>query len=243
MPGGSSAVRPALETAPVWSPDDKQIAFASERDGGRNLYRKASSNVSNEELLFKSDQPKTPTDWFHDMLLFESQDPKNGTDILVLTGAGGAPADVKVTPYLNTQFNERQARVSPDGRFVAYTSDAANISEVYVQTFPDPKGGRWPISQGGGQFPHWSRDGKELFYTVGAAGGVVPRMMSVAVTLSPQFKAGIPKVLFPVPPGSNAFDVTGNGQQFIKLAVASATSDAQPASINVVLNWAAGLRK
>ncbi len=67
--------------------------------------------------------------------------------------------------------------------------------------------------------------------------------MSVQVTLTPQFKAGIPKVLFQVPNGTSPFDVTGDGQNFIKLALVSATPVAPPEPITVVLNWAAGLRK
>jgi hypothetical protein len=84
---------PALDTAPVWSPDDKQIIFVSERDGGRNLYRKASSNSGNEELLFKSNERKTPTDWSRDarFLLCESQDAKTATDILCAHGPRGRP--------------------------------------------------------------------------------------------------------------------------------------------------------
>ena len=106
-----------------------------------------------------------------------------------------------------------------------------------MQTFPDPKvGTRVQVSQGGGLVPHWRRDGKELFYLAG--GG---RMMSVEVTLTSQFKALIPKVLFQVPAGAPAFDVTGDGQKFIKLAT-SAGADAPP-PITVVLNWAAGLKK
>ena len=68
-------------------------------------------------------------------------------------------------------------------------------------------------------------------------------MMSVEVTLTPQFKALIPKVLFQVPAGSTAFDVTGDGQKFIKLVTPSASSDVPPAPITVVFNWAAGLKK
>ncbi len=158
----------------------------------------------------------------------------------MLTGPGGAPGDAKATPYLSTQFNERQARFSPDGRFVAYTSDSSGTTEVYVQTFPDPKvGTRVQLSQGGGQLPHWRRDGKELFYLVPGPGG---RMMSVEVTLTPQFRALIPKVLFQAPAGPNSFDVTSDGQKFIRLAT-SASADLPPTPITVVLNWTAGLKK
>jgi hypothetical protein len=80
-----------------------------------------------------------------------------------------------------------------------------------------------------------------LFYLLGGAVG--GRLMSVEVTLTPQFKAGIPKVLFQVPNGTGPFDVTGDGQNFIKLALVSSTPGTQPEPITVVLNWAARLRK
>ena len=126
---------------------------------------------------------------------------------------------------------------------MAYGSDASGTLEVYVQPFPNPSGGKWMVSKGGGQQPHWRRDGKELFYRApgGAGGGVV---MAVDVTLTPAFKAGVPKMLFAFPPGNNPFDVSADGQKFVKAVVATAAnSGAPPEPITVVLNWAAGLRK
>ena len=101
-------------------------------------------------------------------------------------------------------------------------------------------GGRWPVSQGGGNLPRWRRDGKELFYLTGGSG----RLMAVAVTLSPGFQAGIPKQLFQFPPGAvRPYDVTSDGQKFISFATEAATSNTPPSAITVVLNWQAGLKK
>lgn len=94
------------------------------------------------------------------------------------------------------------------------------------------------MSKGGGQIPRWRRDGKELFY----ASASNPQIMVVDVQLSPSFQAGIPRLLFTVPAGPVAFDVTADGQKFAKFAVASA-STSTPTPITVVLNWEAGLRK
>ncbi len=228
---------PAADVAPVWSPDGSHIAFASERDGPLNLYQKVSNNAGNEEVLFQSAEPKTPTDWSHDgrFLLFTDTDPKTGPDIWVLPMIG----ERKPVPYLKTEFNETEARFSPDDRFVAYQSNLSGTNEIYVQTFPDPAGGRWTI--GTGNDPRWSRNGKELFYLTGGSG----RLMAVPVTLKPAFHAGLPKELFTFPPGPNSYDVTADGQKLIRFAFGTdpATSGAPPSPITVVLNWTAGLRK
>ena len=70
-------------------------------------------------------------------------------------------------PFLRTRFNEERATLSPDGRWVAYTSDERGTNEVYVQSFlpsPSARGGRWQIPTAGGTTANWSRNGRELFY-------------------------------------------------------------------------------
>jgi hypothetical protein len=95
------------------------------------------------------------------------------------------------------------------------------------------------VSKSGGNLPRWRRDGKELFYVSGGSG----RLMAVSVTLSPAFQAGIPKVLFQFPQGPGAYDVTADGQKFIRFAFETAASDGAPSPITVVLNWTALLKK
>ena len=138
---------------------------------------------------------------------------------------------------MSTGFNEGGARISPDGRFVAYMSDASSRNDVYVRTFPDPAGGQWTVSTVGGTLPHWRRDGKQLYYINQGS------LMAVDVTLNPTFKAGVPKELFKFPPGQNPFDVDAKGERFVKSVLADATPDSAPSPITVVLNWAAGLKR
>jgi eukaryotic-like serine/threonine-protein kinase len=232
---------PAADTSPVWSPDARYIVFASARDGVLNLYRKRSSNVGPEEALLRSSEPKIPTDWSRDgrFLLYTNTDSKSGNDIwfLPLTpeGAGGVR---KPTPYVKTEFNETYGRFSPDGRFVAYHSNASGQAEIYVQPFPDQTGGKWTVSKGGGILPRWRRDGKELFYTSLSESA---ELMAVEVSTSPAFSAGIPKTLFQFPAGPPAWDLTGDGQKFIRASTLEATTSSSP--IIVVLNWTAGLKK
>ena len=100
---------------------------------------------------------------------------------------------------------------------------------------------KWPISNGGGYQPRWRRDGKELLYFTGEG-----KLMSVDVTLSPSFKAGVPKVLFSAPiygGGVNVelhrWDLTPDGQKFL----INSTSTGQSSPIAVVINWQAALKK
>jgi Tol biopolymer transport system component len=248
---------PGLDASPVWSPDGIAIVFASERDGKRNLYQKASNNGSPETPLFKSDEDKVALDWSRDgrYLLFESIGAKTNADIWYLPmEKSSSPPQAK--PYLQTAFYERNARFSPDGRFVAYQSNESGSNEIYVQTFPDPMGGKWTISKGGGQWPVWRKDGKELFYLFApqARGYISPngfigarQLMAVDVTTTPSgpFKFGTPKSMFEMPPGIAPF-ATIDGQKFLgfmapgtaRTAPEAGAAPAPSAPITLVLNWA-----
>jgi Tol biopolymer transport system component/predicted Ser/Thr protein kinase len=249
---------PGQDETPVWSPDGASIVFRSNRDGVFNLYQKAASGAGTEVLLLKTALPKNPTDWSRDgrFLLFSSNDPKTLSDIWYLPMGGASPSEPK--PYLQTTFQEGEARFSPDGRFVAYVSNEAREIEVYVRTFPDSNGGKWTISKGGGQLPRWRKDGKELYYlsaprrnsvNTGFIGPADLMAVDVTTDASGHFKVGTPKALFQFPAGSAIYDVTGDGQKFIKVTAAAAadaapgTAAAPPAPITLVQNWVPALRK
>ena len=93
--------------------------------------------------------------------------------------------DGKVTPYLDNNFTGGQAALSPDERWLAYTSSESGVGEVVVQPFPDPSSGKWLISTGGGSAPRWRRDGRELFYV-----DKDRRLVSVPVNGSGRFEPG-----------------------------------------------------
>jgi dipeptidyl aminopeptidase/acylaminoacyl peptidase len=182
-------------------------------------------------------------DWSRDgrFLLFQEYDSALGKSHLWFFPMDG---DRKPTPYLQSEFNENAGQFSPDGRFVTYVSDQSGRDEVYVSSFPDPNAVRLLISRGGGNQPRWGRDGKELLYV--SADGM---LMSVDVTLSPVFKAGVPKVLFqsqiysggiPSNISGRAFwDIAPDGQRFLINTISADTS----ATLTVVLNWQAALKK
>ena len=221
---------PANDGAPAWSPDGARIAFNSNRGGQFNLYQKLSSGAGGDEELLKSGELKSPLDWSQDgrFIAYLVQSAKTRADIWILPLDG----DRQPFPFLQTPFNELGARFSPDGRWVAYTSDETGVPEVYVQSFP-ASGGKWQISSGGGTAPKWSRDGKELFYTNGG------KLMSVEVkTGGSTFEAGTPTLLFES--RGRTYDASADGQRFL---VAVPVEEATSTPITVVLNWTTDLKK
>jgi Tol biopolymer transport system component len=232
---------PRSDTDPIWSPDGTRIVFASSRGGAPNLYQKNAGGAGAEELLLKSDRVNIPEDWSRDgrFILFREIHPTTGSDIWVLPMAG----DARPQPYLQTRFGEMQARVSPDGRWVAYVSDESGQTEVYVQSFP-PSATKYQVSANGGLQPRWRADGKELFYLAGASVG--PRTTVTAVDVSESSGAltiGAQRPLFETAVRSkvrdrNTWDTTPDGQRFLINASLQAESF-QTRPITVVVNWMA----
>ncbi|MBZ5607139.1 MAG: protein kinase [Acidobacteriia bacterium] len=220
---------------PVWSPDGSHIAFHSTREGVGHVYRKAVGRAAQDEALDKNASGKRPDDWSRDgrYIIEETppSTPKTGDDIWVLPLFG----DLKPFPYLQTEFNEHFAKLSPNGRWLAYASDETKRNEIYVQTFPAP-GGKWQVSTNGGARPVWSRDGKELFYI-----GADQKMMVVEVTGGAKFEASVPSPLFDtrLTSGNTWFDVSKDGRFLIPASVEQSTS----VPMTVVVNWTAGLKK
>src|SRR5262249_13148285 len=156
------------------------------------IYKKDSSGSGNEELLLKSGIPMLSNDWSPDgrYLLYNAFDPKTRSDLWVLPVAAGTAGEGKPRPYLQTPFSETQGQCSPNGRWIAYTSDESGQAQIYVQSFPTG-GGKYQVSTGAGTQAKWRRDGKEIFY-IGADG----KMMAVNVKTEGKFEADTPRALF-----------------------------------------------
>ena len=228
---------PGADNNPQWSPDGRQIAFSSDRNGGvPNLYTKDASGTGSEQLLYGSAAAKAPSSWSTDgrYLAYQAQDPLTGVDVLVLPMFG----DKKPIPFLHSNFTEAQPRFSPDGKYIAYTCDESGRFEVYVQEFPGP-GGKWQVSTRGGVQPRWRADGHELYYLT-----LDGKMMASTVDENGGFRAGVPAQLFDshiqVIGVNSLFVVSADGQRFL-LDAPQQLGGAVP--LTVVLNWNAELKK
>ena len=229
---------PRSNEFPVWSPDGSHIAFYSGRDGVGHPFQKATSGTARDEVLSQPlGDPPTSTrvdDWSRDgryIILGKRNDARTKSEVWVLP----LSPDRKPFPFLRTEFNEGYERLSPDGRWLAYTSDESKRNEIYVQSFPTP-GGKWQVSTNGGERSVWSRDGKELYFLSPEG-----KMMAVAVTSGPKFEAGVPKPLFDVsfPGGLAWYDVSKDGRFLIPIQLQQTAN----APMTVVVNWTTPLKK
>jgi Tol biopolymer transport system component len=151
---------PALDSSPIWSADGRKVLFNSSRRGQSDLFEKAPEITGEERPVVTGAGEKLPSDWSRDgeHILYRAYDQKTGWDIWA-TRATGERASF---PVVRTEFDERDAQFSPDGRSIAFQSDESGQAEIYVQAFP--AGEKRRLSTAGGTQPRWRADGKELFY-------------------------------------------------------------------------------
>ncbi|HYL85789.1 MAG TPA: protein kinase [Candidatus Angelobacter sp.] len=222
----------------AWTSDGKWIAFQSSKEGqAPNIYWQRSDGSGGLERLTTSEYPNVPMSWSPDgqLLAFMEVNPSTQRDIWILR-----MGDRKAEPFLKTRFDESVPRFSPDGHWLAYTSNESGRYEIYVQPYPGP-GGKWQISTEGGTEPAWNHNGRELFYRNG------DKMMAVDIAIQPSFAAGKPRMLFQGPYERTAatapnYDVSPDGQRFLMLKPAD-TGESAPTQINVVLNWFEELKR
>jgi Tol biopolymer transport system component len=232
----------------IWSPDGSQIIYAAGGGFSADIFRKASNGASNEEVLYHSNGVNVPLDWSSDgrWVLYAARGKDTSIDLWALPDANGPAAEErKPIPYLVTSFIERQAKFSPDVKWVAYSSNESGTVEVYVRPFPASTAGKWLVSNGGGSQVRWRPDGKELFYI--APDG---RLMAVGVNAAGStFEASTPKVLFrtEVLGGRGGgvasawrYAVSKDGQRFL---MNTAQEQTVSAPITLDTNWTAELKK
>jgi Tol biopolymer transport system component len=243
---------PLTDTGPQWSPAGDQIVFRSNRvSANLELFRMRPDAGGKAEAIWSSEQQRQAhggvapsnvlsTDWSPDgkFVIYHASSGDAGYDLWALPLEGDArPIAIAGFPH-----NELQGAVSPDGRWIAYTSDESGRYEIYVQAFPDPSTAqKTTVSTGGGIQPQWRGDGRELYYL--RSDGT---LMAVAVRTQGTFAPGAVTALFktalPTTISGYRMDYapSADGQRFVmKVPV----EDARPPSITVVLNWPALIRK
>jgi dipeptidyl aminopeptidase/acylaminoacyl peptidase len=206
---------PGWDAFPLWSPDGSRIIFTSNRSGVYDLYQKPSSGAGNEVLLYRSTEGKGPNSWSPDARFLIYYSLGQPTHLRLLAAEG--PADRMPTPLVDPKFSSVTGRFSPDGHWIAYSSNESGKNEISVRPFDAATGSAGNpviVTSGGGRTPIWSANGKELFYI--APDGTVT---ALPVTAGESFQAGIPKPLFKAPSALLFWDVapnsSGDGTRFL----------------------------
>jgi dipeptidyl aminopeptidase/acylaminoacyl peptidase len=208
------------------------------RERKSGIYWKAADGAGKDELLGSApDALPLPFSWSDNgktMVLSEWE--SNSYDIGMLSMEG----DRKYKSLLNEKYHEAQPQISPDSRWMVYTSNESGQNQIYVRPFPEVNAGRWQISTSGGDSPLWSRDGQEIFYRNGDA------VMAVSVKIAPTFGLETAKMLFRGTYVSNVFssenwdyatwDISPDGKRFLMMKEAGSSAGG-PRKINIILNW------
>lgn len=221
-----------LENGPVWSPDGERIVYAHDRDGPPHLFLKRLSDPGEAEMLLPPGEgPQVPNDWSADgqFLIDRTYSSKTRSDLLVLPMTG----ERKPIPFAQTPFNEFEARLSPDGKWLAYVSDESGRREVYVDRFPGG-GQRSLISNAGGRAPRWHPNGREFFFV-----SAQQKLMALEVKSGDKFGVGTERALFQLQSRDNQFEVSRDGQRFLVNTVAGV--QAQPLTVST--GWVTNLKR
>ena len=195
---------------PQWNTDGSAIAYSANAPAGKDVMMRSLDGGKQLVLAIRTGT-QFPTDWLRDgALLVTEQAGPDKHDVLVQPKDGST-----ARPYAATAADETAARISPDGRWVAYTSDESGRAEVYIDSYPRPMR-RVTISSRGGQHPVWRGDGRELYYW--RDGSLVAAQLSAGVDGAPPAPDG-ETVLFRAPYSSNGvstmYDVSRDGQRFV----------------------------
>jgi Tol biopolymer transport system component len=218
----------------IWSPDSASLAY--HRGNLPQLFKCDPYGAGHDEEIYSGQLPVYLNDWSPDgkSLLYTEASSDTSNDLWVLPlNPGGRPQ-----PLLKTQATEGQGKFSPNGKWLAYMSDETGRPEVYVMAFPE--GGRkYPVSNRGGGYPRWRRDGKELFYR-----GLDGKLMAAQVTTTAEgLRFSSPTPLFQLVESQGAFaypyDISTDGQRILALAPGEATS----APLTVLTGWQAMLQR
>jgi serine/threonine-protein kinase len=233
---------PGIDGIGVWTPDGRRVIFSSDRTGVRNLFWQAADGTGAVERLTESLDTQYPSAVSPDgrRLIFTEEAPRTADDVMMMELDGTR----RVTPLVQSPFNERNGSVSPDGHWLAYEANDSGRVEVYVRPFPDVSSGHWQVSTDGGTRPIWTRSGQELVYASSTGA-----LMRVNVARGPSWAATTPTQVvkegyYTIPQWWGlSYDISADGQRFLMLKEGGADGTSAPASIIVVQHWVEELKR
>ena len=199
-----------LSYRPSWTPDGRSVGFISNQSQRLKMYRKLADGTAPAELVAENaERAVSEGFWSRDgrWLIYRT----NPADVF----AKRLDSDSAPIPVLATAFDEIAPSLSPDGRWLAYTSAESGRLEVFVRPFPNTQSGKWQVSTAGGVEPHWAHSGRELFY-VSLAGSLT----AVAVLPGATFVTGARRDLFSTAlfiGGIGSWDVTPDDRRFVMI--------------------------
>jgi Tol biopolymer transport system component len=212
----------------VWSPDSRELIYVSSKAGKSVILRKPAGGGA-EQVVISPEAVLYPEESLPDGSILAVNE--NGKDIVRISPSGGKPESI-----FHTDFESDEPHVSPDGRWIAYTSNESGQWEIYIAAFPSFNNRR-QASSAGGMAPVWRADGRELFYLTPDG-----KLMSVSFKGGAQPETSIPVELFQTRLRAdrrfNQYTVTGDGQRF--LMYEPVEDNDQP--YYVVVNWTSLLK-
>jgi Tol biopolymer transport system component len=228
----------ARDIGPVWSPDGLSVVHTADRSDGTYVLRRT-TGTAEEKVLLALTAPTQQRlgftsievdDWSRDgrYLLAEVYTTANRMELAVLDLQA---TDLAPRVFVSTPFNDNSGRFSPDGHWIAYSSNETGAMEVYVQPFP-PNGMKWQVSKGGGDSARWRGDGREIFYYAASRS-----IVAVPFTAASREPIGPPQRLVDSP--SSDWVVTSDGNTFFVSAPSAPSAD----PLRLVLDWTGLLEK
>jgi serine/threonine-protein kinase len=228
----------AIDTEQIWSPDGEHLIFSSDSEGPDSLYRKRADGSGETERLTEAKYAQWASSWSRDGRYVSFVEAQTQYDIGLLD-----LETREAKPWLSTQFGEAFADISPNGRFVAYSSNESGTYQIYVRPFPSGEG-KWQVSDAPGTAPRWRADGRELFWR--NDDGIVATAVE---TDGPTFRAGKPAPLFSgrwkgglTGIGASGlsfadYDVARDGKRFVMFPDTDAGTKGDHQHLTLVTHW------